>query len=80
MRKGYVIKLTERMVVALIDIDTGYDEEDSPSVDQRTVGALRRRGYVHVLGRRLTKSGRAALGLALAERFEGTAKSRRKVA
>jgi len=70
--KGYLIKLSYSMLIALVDIDTVYDEDDSPRRWPRTVKALRDRGLVKGPDKRLsvTRKGTAHLEAALYNLYE----------
>lgn len=66
----YAVVMSDRMLVALVDISEDYEKDDSPRWDHRTQGALLRRELVTGSGgakSKLTKKGRAYLEMALFE-------------
>lgn len=70
----YQVQLSANMLIALVDIDQGYVERDSPRFDRRTLKALARRQLIDKPRVRsiktqpaLTLKGRAYLAMA---RFE----------
>ena len=69
--KGYLIKLSFDMCMALCDIAEKYEGEDSPRYNTRTIKALTTRGLISgVRVVKLTKKGHITLNAALNEMFE----------
>lgn len=64
---GYLIRLSFNMLAAMVDIEQGYDGEDSPRFRAATIEALRNRRYIigSAKAAKLTTTGRAILPSAL---------------
>lgn len=44
----YIVRLSFRMLAAMVDIDAGHTYDDSPRWDGRTIAALQARGLIIV--------------------------------
>lgn len=57
---SYLVQLTARQIIGLVDIDAGYVGEDSPRFDGRTLGALfDRKGLITIPTIRSTQETKA---------------------
>lgn len=65
MSSIYTVRLTERMLIAIVDRAADHADENSPRFDHRTTAALERRGIISA--DKLTAKGFAYLNMALYE-------------
>lgn len=66
----YPVMLSFAQVVALVDISSGYGEDDSPRHNSMTMAALTRRRLIGGREPKLTAKGSAYLEMALFEYYE----------